>query len=94
MSRMTIDERLREAMREVADAFQVPLTRVENVTDRLERQALEKVFGDDPRTPIAEELAREMRHEVLLGLEKLRGEAAASSTPVIDFPQEARRSQA
>ncbi len=93
MGRMTIDERLREAMREVADAFQVPLMRVEAVTERLERQALEKVFGDDPRTPIAEELAREMRQEVLLGLEKLRGDEAGS-TPVIDFPQEARRSQA
>lgn len=93
MGRMTIDERLREAMREVADAFQVPLARVENVTERLERQALEKVFGDDPRAPIAEELAREMRQEVLLGLEKLRGDDAASP-PVIDFPQEARRSQA
>lgn len=92
MGRMTIDERLREAMREVADAFHVPLTRVENVTERLEQQALEQVFGDDPRTPIAEELAREMRHEVLLGLEKLRGGEDGSKL-VIDFPQEARRSQ-
>lgn len=92
MGRMTIDERLREAQREVAEAFRVPLTRVESVTERLERQALEQLFGDDPRTPIAEELAREMRHEVLAGLEKLRGEDDGS-TMVIDFPQEARRSQ-
>jgi hypothetical protein len=78
-------------MREVADAFQIPLTRVEYVTERLQCQALEEMFGDDPRTPIAEELARELRTEVMQGLEKLRGEA--EDAPVIEFPQEARRSQ-
>lgn len=90
---MTIAERMREATREVAEAFQVPLTRVENVTERLERRALEAAFGDNPRGTIAEELAREMRHEALSGLGRLPGNDD-EAPPVIDFPRKARRSEA
>ena len=90
---MTIDEQVREAMREVAEAFSVPLTRVEAVVVRIEREALERAFGDDPRAPIADELARELRSEVAVGMEKLLGHRG-DSRPVIDFPQELRRSQA
>ena len=90
MSRMTIDEQVREAAREVAEAFRVPLTRVEAVVERIEREALERTFGDDPRAPIADELARELRAEVALGLEKLLGPGVEAS-PVIDIPQEGLR---
>ena len=93
MSRMTIDEQVREAAREVAEAFGVPLARVEAVVDRIEREALERTFGDDPRAPIADELSRELRSEVASGMEKLLGRQGDSS-PVIDFPQERRRNQA
>ncbi|MGH2690752.1 MAG: hypothetical protein ACRDKW_18375 [Actinomycetota bacterium] len=87
---MTIDEQVREAAREVAEAFKVPLTRVEAVVERIEREALERTFGDDPRAPIADELARELRAEVAQGLEKLLGPGVETS-PVIDFPQEGLR---
>lgn len=90
---MTIDEQVREASREVAEAFHVPLTRVEAVVEKIEREALARAFGDDPRAPIAGELARELRAEVAVGLEKLLG-GEGDSSPVIDFPQELRRSQA
>lgn len=93
MSRMTIDEQVREAAREVAEAFRVPLTRVEAVVERIEREALERTFGDDPRAPIADELARELRAEVAVGLEKLLGPGVEAS-PVIDFPQEGLRRSA
>jgi len=93
LSRMTIDEQVREAAREVAEAFGVPLTRVEAVVERIEREALARTFGDDPRVPIADELARELRSEVAVGLETLLG-CRADASPVIDFPQELRRSQA
>lgn len=93
MERMTIDERVREATREVALAFQTPFNRVELVTDRLRRQALEVAFGADPRGPIAEELAREIRNEVKRGLRTL-GEDGEETRPVIDFPQQARQSKA
>lgn len=87
---MTVDERVREASREVADAFGVPLTRVEGVVERLERQALERAFGEDPRAPIADELARDLRAEMAQGLETLFGSAPDGSA-VIDFPAEALR---
>lgn len=90
---MTVDERVREATREVAEAFGVPLTRVEAVVERIERRALERAFGDDPRAPIADELALDLRAEMTQGIEKLFGRRDPSL--VIDFPQEAlRRSNA
>ena len=90
---MTVDERVKEATREVAEAFGVPLTRVEAVVERIEREALERTFGDDPRAPIADELARDLRAEMTDGLERLFGRRA--DPMVIDFPHDVlRRSNA
>lgn len=91
MRKMTIDERLREATREVASAFHVPLSQVELVTDRLKKQAIEEAFGADPRGPIAEELAREIKAEIQEGLEALSERMDDEFLPVIEFPKPVAR---
>lgn len=96
MSRMTIDERVHEAVREVAEAFTVPMNQVETIAEELERRALEQAFGKDPRVPIAEELARRLRQGVESGLDKIKGGEGEGDTErlVIDFPGDgARRAQ-
>ena len=91
MNRMTIDERVREAVRVVAEAFRVPEIRVEAVAERLAREALEQAFGDNPRAILAEELAGELRAAVEDGLGKVKLRETGEERPVIFFPKERPR---